>query len=559
MSRHMRLVSFAAVATLLATALAARAATITIINLDGAGEGFNETTAATPSGGNPGTTRGQQRLNVFNQAAAIWGAILPSTVAIRVEARFDALTPCNATSGVLGSAGALQGANDFPGAELPATLYSIALANKLAGSDLSPSNDISARFNTSVDDATCLGATSWYYGYDHNEGTNIDLLAVVLHELGHGLGFQTFTTLSTGAFSGGLRDIYAHFLFDDTQGLAWDQMTNAQRASSALNTNNLVWSGTAVYGHAYQFLGPRTFVRVDSPASFAGEKQFGTADFGVPLADPPVTGNVVLVNDGVGTTSDACETIVNVAALTGNIALIDRGTCPFADKATRAQAAGATAVIIANNVAGSAPGMTGSAPGLTIPVVSITQADATTMKSLLAGGVVVALGADNTRLAGTDVLGHPLMYAPNPLEPGSSVSHWDVSETPNLLMEPFINSDLTGVDLTRYVFEDLGWFPRLASVETPVASRTAFSAPNPFRMATAIRFQLARPGFTEVVVYDVRGAIVRRLLNAFHPAGSTSITWDGSDANGHRVPPGLYLYRVRSNDVTQTGRMTLMD
>ena len=51
----------------------AGAATITIINLDGAGEGFNDPTPAAPVGGNPGTTIGAQRLFVFNHAAGIWG------------------------------------------------------------------------------------------------------------------------------------------------------------------------------------------------------------------------------------------------------------------------------------------------------------------------------------------------------------------------------------------------------------------------------------------------------------------------------------------------------
>ena len=64
-----------------------RAATITIINLDGAGEGFNDPTPATPVGGNPGTTIGQQRLNVFQEAANIWGGLLPSAVEIRQPER----------------------------------------------------------------------------------------------------------------------------------------------------------------------------------------------------------------------------------------------------------------------------------------------------------------------------------------------------------------------------------------------------------------------------------------------------------------------------------------
>src|SRR5262249_38679140 len=43
---------------------------------------------------------------------------------------------------------------------------------------------------------------------------------------------------------------------------------------------------------------------------------------------------------------------------------------------------------------------------------------------------------------------------------GSSVSHWDVSLTPNALMEPAINNDLhDNPDLTPFHFRDIGWFP----------------------------------------------------------------------------------------------------
>jgi len=250
---------------LLAIAAAtSHAATFTLINNDGPGEGFNDPTPVAPVGGNPGTTLGQQRLNVFQTAGTIWGQTLPSHVTIVVQANFDPLTPCDSTSGVLGSAGAVSQASDFPGALVTNTWYSIALANKLNGSDMAPGTpDIDAQFNSSVDNSTCLGAAKWYYGYDHNEGNDVDLLAVVLHEMGHGLGFQTFTTLSTGAFLGSKPDIYARNLFDDTVGLRWDQMTNTQRKNSAVNNGQLVWSGANVKNNAAQFLGPATIVRID--------------------------------------------------------------------------------------------------------------------------------------------------------------------------------------------------------------------------------------------------------------------------------------------------------
>ena len=79
-------------------------ATFVIVNLDGPGEGFNDPTPVAPVGGNPGTTVGQQRLNVVTQAGQIWDAILNIPIPIRVRAQFDPL-PCGVTSGVRGSAG----------------------------------------------------------------------------------------------------------------------------------------------------------------------------------------------------------------------------------------------------------------------------------------------------------------------------------------------------------------------------------------------------------------------------------------------------------------------
>src|SRR5439155_5698151 len=142
-------------------------------------------------------TIGQQRLNVFQYAANIWGGLLPSSVQINVVAQFNPLT-CTATSGVLGSAGPIQVFRDFAGAPFAGTWYHVAEANKLAAVDLNPaSNDINATFNSSLGTASCL-PQGWYYGFDGNEGSAIELLPVVLHEIGHGLGFSTTTNGQTG-------------------------------------------------------------------------------------------------------------------------------------------------------------------------------------------------------------------------------------------------------------------------------------------------------------------------------------------------------------------------
>src|SRR5436309_9290663 len=82
------------------------AATITIVNKNAPGVGFNDPTPVAPVDGNPGTTLGQQRLNVFQAAASVWGATLDSNVPIQIIATFEPLS-CNATSATLGSAGTI--------------------------------------------------------------------------------------------------------------------------------------------------------------------------------------------------------------------------------------------------------------------------------------------------------------------------------------------------------------------------------------------------------------------------------------------------------------------
>ena len=442
-------------------------ATIVIENGDAAGVGFNDPTAAAPVGGNGGTTLGQQRLNAFQFAANVWGATITSGPTITIHASWAALT-CTPTSGTLGSAGATSISGNFTGAAFTNTWYSVALANALSNSDLNGSTaEINAQFNVNLGTAGCLQTLHWYYGLDTNtDAGGVNLVAVLLHEFAHGLGFQTFTNSGTGAQAAGLPSIYDRFLFDSSTSKTWPQMTDAERVTSAINTNNLVWNGPQVVSDVPNVLGtPR--LRVNSPPAIAGNYQVGTADFGAKLTSAGVTAGVVQAldpSDGSGAlTTDACSPLTNAGAVSGKIALIDRGTCSFTVKVKNAQNAGATGVVIADNVAGSPPpGLGGSDPTITIPAVRITQADGNTIKAQLASGVNATLLLDHAAPAGADASGRPRMYAPNPRQAGSSVSHWDTSASPNQLMEPSINNDLSHSvvppqDLTFSLLRDIGW------------------------------------------------------------------------------------------------------
>ena len=465
----------AAIGFVAAAGSASAAATIVITNVNAAGVGFNDTTPATPVGGNTGTTLGQQRLNAFTFAANTWGQTLTSNVTINIQAQFSPLT-CTATSATLGSAGATQVFRDFAGAPVAGAWYSYALANKLFGAEIGTGTpQINANFNSNLGlNANCLPGSPFYLGLDAQAGTNIDLVTVLLHELGHGLGFQTFTNGSTGAFLSGFPSVWDFSLLDNTTNKTWNQMTVAERQTSAVNTQHLVWTGAGVTAAVPSVLQAGTpELAISAPAPYATTFLVGTASFGPVLNTPGVTGEIIQVIDQTdGVTGLACNALstATAASIAGKIALVDRGTCSFNIKVANAQAAGAIGVIVADNTAGSPPaGLGGTDATITIPAVRITLPDGVTLKSMVnkktrtkTAGVIGKLDLNPAVRAGADASNRALLYTPNPFISGSSVSHYDVSAFPNQLMEPNINSDLTHLvtvptDLTYRLLQDIGW------------------------------------------------------------------------------------------------------
>lgn len=454
---------------------ASAAATLVIVNGNAAGVGFNDPTPVAPVGGNAGTTLGQQRLIAFQAAASIWGQTLTSSVPITILATFEPLT-CTATSATLGSAGAIYVDADFPGAPRPNTFYPPALVSKIIGQDDDPTQPmIRARFNSRLGlFADCLPTGPFYLGLDNNHGTATDLVTVLLHEFGHGLGFQTYTNGQTGAqLLAGYPSIWDYYLLDITTNLTWNQMTNAQRAASALKPQKLAWTGPLVTAAVPSVLQAGTpELVVSGPNGVNGTYLVGTASFGPAVTATGTSGVVMpVIDQSDNVTGLACDPLNarNAAAVAGKIALVDRGVCTFNVKAANVQAAGAIGMIVADNAAGSPPpGLGGTDPTITIPSVRVTQDDGLALKNALrtrsrsTSSVFAKLDLNLAVRAGADPAGRVLLYTPNPYIPGSSVSHYDVSATPNLLMEPNINGDLQHVvvppaDLTFPLLQDIGW------------------------------------------------------------------------------------------------------
>ncbi len=86
------------------------------------------------------------------------------------------------------------------------------------------------------------------------------------------------------------------------------------------------------------------------------------------------------------------------------------------------------------------------------------------------------------------------------------------------------------------------------------------NTPNPFNPSTIIRYDVpAAGGAVTLSVYDVQGRMIRTLVDRQESAGAKSVTWDGRDNTGQRVASGLYFYRIESNGVVLTKKMTLVE
>ena len=166
-------------------------------------------------------------------AVDIWSENFASTVPINVNVKWGS----SSSYGVLASASAKSNFSNFNGAPDKSLYYASALANALAGLDLDP--------NSPEIEISITSNAPWYYGTDGNcPARSFDLVSVILHEMGHGLGFVSGNYYD--AFSGFGRvdqptpfDAYAQL--PDGRRLA-DLPSPSLEAGKAM-TSALVWSG----------------------------------------------------------------------------------------------------------------------------------------------------------------------------------------------------------------------------------------------------------------------------------------------------------------------------
>ena len=200
--------------------------------------------------------------------------------------------------------------------------------------------------------------------------TNLFYMNNIMHDLWYQYGFNE-QNKNFQANNYGRGGAQADFVIADSQ-------DGSQAASPNLNNANFSAQTDGTSGRMQMYLwdiGP-SFLTVMAPVDIAGGREardnsFNPGNVSIPNSPNGIVSNLVLYDDAVGDTSDACDPAVNSAQLNGKIVVIRRGTCTFILKVKAAQNAGAIAVIIVNNVAGTI-GMSGADATITIPAVSVT-------------------------------------------------------------------------------------------------------------------------------------------------------------------------------------------
>ncbi len=249
---------------LLLLTFTASAVPIQVVYTDAVGTGFFDPGTRTPTATNPGKTLGEKRRIAFEYALSRWSAQITGTVPISVEAGWSSRAPSGGSI-PLASASPKHFffqsvAGTFPRAN---TFYPGSLADQLSGQDLVQSGstvDISVDCNSYVDDVTTDGF-SFNYDTDPTGSTSSSFVGVVLHEIGHGLGFISGLDEVAGDYPSGHPNVWDSFMANGA-GTQFTTMSNAGRATLA-TSDNVFFDGpvTRLYNNdkAAKLHAPATF------------------------------------------------------------------------------------------------------------------------------------------------------------------------------------------------------------------------------------------------------------------------------------------------------------
>lgn len=114
----------------------------------------------------------------------------------------------------------------------------------------------------------------------------------------------------------------------------------------------------------------------------------------------------------------------------------------------------------------------------------------------------------------------------------------------------------SGIDIGCY--ESPGYTGVEDDVVTAIDTWQLSNYPNPFNPSTTISYSLPENSSVRVDIYNIKGQLVKTLVNQTMLAGTHSVTWDGKDGQGRSVSSGVYFCRMSLPNKVLTNKMLLM-
>lgn len=133
-----------------------------------------------------------------------------------------------------------------------------------------------------------------------------------------------------------------------------------------------------------------------------------------------------------------------------------------------------------------------------------------------------------------------------PVEDGTYSGQFVI--TSNDVNQPSININMTAV------CQPLSTNPNIL----PKVTKLNGNYPNPFNPTTKISYSLKEGSQVNIQIFNIKGQLVKQLVNGIMPAGSHSVVWNGNDENQNKVSSGVYFYRMQSKEYSGTRKMLLM-
>lgn len=217
-------------------------------------------------------------VTIFEKAGSIWEKVFTTDQTINVQVYWTSLA-----TNVLGSAGASNYYANFPGAAKLNTYYPIALAEKIAHKNFNGTDpDIVARFNSDF--------TNWYKGIDGlpKAGKEYDLLSVVIHELGHGLGFIGQFEISSDKTTIGytLPGIFDQFM-ETKAGVKLADTTTVYKNNSATLLSGVTTASSLFLNGPNLWNANKAKAMLYSPKAFVdGSSIYHVDQYNYPVGDP---------------------------------------------------------------------------------------------------------------------------------------------------------------------------------------------------------------------------------------------------------------------------------